>query len=92
MNLRGRLTRLERSVGDAACLACRDRRGLFVKRTGRELADGTVRFEEPEPAPCPRCGEVPEVVVTIIEVVVETREDVARWQARADAGAEGTPA
>ncbi len=92
MSIRARLTRLERSVGDAACPACRDRRGRVVKRTGRELADGTVRLEEPGPAPCPRCGEVPEEVVTIIEVVVETREDLARWQARADAGGEGTPA
>jgi hypothetical protein len=30
------------------------------------------------PVACARCGEVPEQVVRIIEVVVETREDLAR--------------
>ncbi len=82
MNLRGRLRRLERSVGAAGCPACRDRRGRFLQRTGREQADGSVVFEEPAPAPCRRCGQVPEHVVEIVEVVVESPADVARVGAR----------
>ncbi len=85
MRMRARLVRLERTAGAAGCPACRDRRGRVVLHCGREQRDGSVRFESPEPMPCPRCGEVPEEVVEVVEVVIEAREDLARWEARTDA-------
>jgi hypothetical protein len=79
MRLRGRLKRLERGLAaDAGCTACRDRRGLVVLVGARQLADGSVVEEEDGPAACARCGEVPEQVLQIVEVVVEGWEDVAR--------------
>jgi hypothetical protein len=74
MNLRNRLRRLERDAGAAGCPACRDLRGLVVVRRVRH---GTSLPWE-EPAPCPRCREVPEQILEIEEVVVTTREEVAQ--------------
>jgi hypothetical protein len=34
------------------------------------------------PPSCPECGEVPEQIVELVEVVVETRDDVERVKAR----------
>ncbi len=86
MRIRARLVRLERAAGAAGCPACRDRRGRAVLHCGREQRDGSVRFEQPEPMPCPRCGEEPEEVVEVVEVVIETREDLARWESRTAPG------
>ncbi len=85
MRIRARLARLERTAGVSGCPACGDRRGRVVLHCGREQRDGSVRFERPGPMPCPRCGEVPEEVVEVVEVVIETREDLARWAAQTDA-------
>jgi hypothetical protein len=38
--------------------------------TCQELPDGTRVHERDLPPPCPACGEVPEEIVEIIEVVV----------------------
>jgi hypothetical protein len=81
-NLRGRLNRLERGTAETGCPACRDRRGLFVLSFGRQRADGTVVLRGEPPRPCGRCGEVPERVVEVIELVIETREELERWEAR----------
>jgi hypothetical protein len=48
------------------------------------LADGA-------PQPCERCGELPEEVVEIVEVIMHTREELERFRAahrRNDVGAE----
>jgi hypothetical protein len=46
--------------------------------SGRQQPDGSVVEKGEGPVTCARCGEVPEQVVRIIEVVVESREDLAR--------------
>jgi len=66
MTLRQRLKRLEECRGPAVCPGCRQRRGRIVFRTVRERPDGTVVSEEPEPASCPRCGDVPEQVIDVV--------------------------
>ena len=81
-NLGARLRRLEQGVGPAGCPACRDRRGLSFPWTCQELPDGTRVPKRDPPPPCTACGEIPEEIVEIIEVVVETREDVERVKAR----------
>jgi hypothetical protein len=76
MNLHNRLRRLEQAVG-TGCPACRDRRGVVVVRRRRQ----GMSLPWDEPAPCPRCGEVPEQILEIEEVVVTTREEAQRlWQ------------
>ena len=81
-NLDARLRRLEQTVGPAGCPACQDRRGRSFLWTCRELVDGTRVHKRDLPTPCPACGGVPEQIVEVIEVVVETREDVERVKAR----------
>ena len=73
MRLRHRLRRLERRLGGRGdgCPACRHRRGRSVLVTPRE-GDGPPPHDWPEP--CPRCGDVPEQLIEIIEEVVETHE------------------
>jgi hypothetical protein len=75
--LDARLLRLER-VQLAGCPDCRERRGLIWIHTSREVPDGMVVHSEGTPLPCARCGLVPEQVLEIVEVVVESREDLAR--------------
>jgi hypothetical protein len=69
MNLRARLRRLERTTIDAGCPACRERRGWTVLLTARRLPDGTVAPVEGEPQPCVRCGQVPEQIIAVVEVI-----------------------
>jgi hypothetical protein len=85
-NLRSRLSRLERGTAEIGCPACRARRGLFALSTGRQRADGTVVLEGERPRPCTRCGEIPEQFVEVMEVVIETREELKRWEARVASG------
>jgi len=73
MRLRARLERLERSKDiDRGCPACRARRGLITLVDVTTLPDGTVAYAADAPQPCERCGVVPEAVVEIVEVVVES--------------------
>lgn len=72
MKLRARLQRLERSVGDAGCPACRHR-GRIVTRTATSLPDGTVVWDQDEPQPCVRCGQIPEQIIDIILPIEDER-------------------
>jgi hypothetical protein len=85
-NLRSRLSRLERDTAEIGCPACRDRRGSFLLRIGRQRADGTLILRGEPPRPCSRCGKVRERVVEVIEVAIETREELKRWEARIAGG------
>jgi hypothetical protein len=77
MNLHNRLRRLEQAVG-TGCPACRDRRGLVVVRRRRQ---GT-SLAWLEPSPCVRCGEVPEQVLQLEEIVVTSRQEAKPWVTR----------
>jgi hypothetical protein len=71
MKLRGRLQRLERSAAlDGGCRACRPRRGLTVTVFSAQREDGTIPEPQGMPVPCQRCGEIPEQITHIVEVVV----------------------
>jgi hypothetical protein len=76
--LNARLRRLEQIEGVGGCPACRDRRGRVAVHTYRQMADGSVRPHGDAPQPCDVCGEVPEEVIEIVEVVVSTREECQR--------------
>ena len=72
MNLRARLQRLERTTVVAGCPACRERRGRTVLWTAQRLPDGTLAPGEPgedEPQPCVRCGQIPEQIIKVLEVI-----------------------
>jgi hypothetical protein len=97
VRLNRRLLRVEQQAGaaDPGCPDCRDRRGLTAAIICQRLPDGTTTDAEGGPAPCERCGEVPEKVVRIVEVVVKSRKDPGppggRGPARAGAaGRKGT--
>jgi hypothetical protein len=70
MSLRTRLAWLERRGPDGGCPACRERRGLTVMVTVRELPGGTVTREGDGLAPCPLCGCLPEQVIQVVETVI----------------------
>ncbi len=65
MSLRTRLRRLEQGVGDTDCPACRHRRRILT-RTATPLPDGSVVWDQNEPQPCTRCGQVAEQIIEII--------------------------
>jgi len=71
--IRNRLRALERAtgVGSGTCTACRDRQGRTVLTSATQLPDGTVVPEGDQPQPCATCGQVPELVIRIVETVVE---------------------
>jgi hypothetical protein len=75
MNLRNRLKRLEQNAGAGGCPACRDRRAIDVLVSAEQLPDGTTVPIEPLPPPCERCGEVPELVVLVVEEIVDVDDD-----------------
>jgi hypothetical protein len=82
MKLSTRLQRLEQRVGEPGCPACRERRGFNVLVNARRMPDGTVTYpDDDRPKPCEKCGEVPELIIEIVRVVVETRADLARLDA-----------
>jgi hypothetical protein len=76
MSLRHRLRRLEQAVG-TGCPACRDRRGQVVVRRSRR---GT-SLPWVDPSPCVHCGEVPEQVLELEEILVTSREEAKQWLA-----------
>ena len=74
MRLRARLQRSERDKGiNRSCPACRPRRASTAMVDVTPLPDGTVADAADAPQPCERCGVVPESVIEIVEVVVESR-------------------
>ena len=81
VNLRSRLERLERALGAVGrCPTCRDRPDVVYRVLRQDSPDATARLERGgshSGEPCPDCGWAPEVM-EIFEVVVRTREDVAR--------------
>jgi hypothetical protein len=84
MRARSRLGRLERLVGPPGCPACRDRRGRVVLVSATGLPDGTVVRTGERPQPCAACGQVPEQVIVVIEVVVDGVGDGAPPPGRGD--------
>jgi hypothetical protein len=71
MNLRRRLQRLEKVIhGHDGCPVCRPRCRRPVFLSVSRLADGTVVDVGERPAPCPRCGQVPEQIIEVVEMVV----------------------
>ena len=73
MRLRARLQKLEHNKAiDRGCPACSPRRDLIAIVDVTPLPDGTVAYPADVPEPCERCGVVPESVVEIVEVVVES--------------------
>lgn len=76
VTLRTRLGRPELRLArrDEGCRACQDRRGLRVLAT---LRLGTAAPPDDWPQPCPRCGDIPEQIIEIIEEIVETHERAA---------------
>jgi len=70
MRLKTRLQRLVTRLGLEACPECRDRRGQTILVDWEENEDGSVKQPEGMPVPCERCGEIPEEVIWIKEVVV----------------------
>jgi hypothetical protein len=79
--LHTRLRRLEAAV-PTGCPACHHRRGGTLLHISQQNPDGTLRSVSGDPQPCERCGEVPEAVVEIVEVVVSTREECERFQTK----------
>jgi len=72
VNLNHRLRRLERDLGrPGACPACRDRRGGTVLVGVEERPDGTFQDLDAYPATCARCGEIPERVIRLVELLAE---------------------
>ena len=70
MRIRAILTKLERRLGVGGCPLCRLRRRDTVLVAAESLPDGTSNVLEAYPSPCPRCGDIPEQVVALTEVVV----------------------
>jgi hypothetical protein len=85
MRLRTRLRRVERGFPDPGCLACRRRRADTVMVGSRRLPDGTATRDGEWPAPCERCGEIPEGIIEVVEAEV-TREDTDRLAAGSGPG------
>jgi hypothetical protein len=76
MNNHQRLRRLEQAVGKPGCMACRDRRGRIMLTTALVNADGTTMYPEGQPAACEQCGEVPEVIIEVVEKLVASADVV----------------
>jgi hypothetical protein len=71
MRLRARLLKLERDGAlGRGCPACRQRRSLVALAVRHP--DGTTTWPAGAPQPCARCGRVPESLIEIVAVVVES--------------------
>jgi hypothetical protein len=87
VRLRHRFKRLEGSIGPGPGYpGCRDRTGRVALVGSRRLPDGTTTPEGDRPAPCERCGEIPEQIIEVVEVVVETWEDAQSALVEMEAG------
>ena len=74
-SIRTRLMKLEQPFVRGACPACGTRTGLIQDLFVCEQApDGElIPMDGKElPKPCPRCGQLPDVLVEILEVVTPT--------------------
>ena len=79
MSVKSRLRRLERDLSIArGCPACQHRQGLTVLVVACELPDGTVVPDQPQPAPCARCGQMPERIMKVLIRKVEAPAGPAR--------------
>src|SRR5437867_2551584 len=81
MSIRTRLQRLEQVAPKATCPACRDRSGRSVLVITHRLADGSWLSQTTDmmPEPCFACGEIPESIIEITEVLLQSREQVEKW-------------
>jgi hypothetical protein len=77
MSISSRLARLESSFG-----GCPDCPPAPVLHVGQEQPDGSVLWNTPDPAPCPRCGKVPEPETTVMEIVVTNHAEAMAALAR----------
>jgi hypothetical protein len=75
MRVRSRLDRLDQRIGPQDCPVCQDRVGRLVFTTARVLPDGSIVSGEDAPAPCTVCGKVPEMVIEVAEILVETASE-----------------
>jgi hypothetical protein len=95
MRLHARLKRLEREHRDRPCPVCRDwsNEGRLMTTRAAMVSDGgSVRlvpcdsgWAPPTIRTCPGCGRQPRVL-EVVEVLVHSREDVARLREIANAG------
>ena len=73
MRVRARLQKLEHNTAiDRGCPACRARRGLTAMVDVTPMPEGMVADAADAPRPCEWCGVVPESVIEIVEIVVES--------------------
>jgi hypothetical protein len=77
-----RLRRPEAAV-PVGCRARSDRRRSALLHIHPQNPDGTISSETDDPQPCERCGEVPEEIIEIVDVLVETHEAASPWRAGA---------
>ena len=70
MRIRAILARLERRLGVGGCPFCRSRRHDTMLVAAEPTHDEINTVLEAYPAPCPYCGDVPEQVIELTEVVV----------------------
>ena len=70
MRIRAILTKLERRLGVGGCPHCRLRRRDTVLVAVEPTQEGMNTAPEAYPAHCLRCGDIPEQVVELTEVVV----------------------
>lgn len=78
MRIRAILAKLERRLGAGDCPFCRSRRRDTVLMAAEPLPSETSNALEAYPAPCPRCGNIPEQVIELAEVILdaEARPDL----------------
>jgi hypothetical protein len=78
MSWRTRLQRLAQTakkrglLPPPGCALCQERMGYAVFISARELPEGTVVWQEDGPEPCPVCGQVPELIIELVETVVDS--------------------
>jgi hypothetical protein len=87
--LRSRVSRLERAVPERGrCAVCRGRSAAVLRFFRQASTDGQperLKAGGDPGEPCRGCGWTP-VVTEVVEVVVTSREEVARWQEEATEG------
>ena len=70
MRIRAILAKLERRLGVGGCPCCRSRRHDTLLVAAEPTQDEINTALEAYPDPCPRCGDIPEQVIELTEVVV----------------------
>jgi hypothetical protein len=86
VRLRSRVSRLERAMPERdRCAVCRGRSAAVLRFCRQAAPDGQPERLEAggDPGePCRGCGWTP-AVTEVVEVVVTSREEVARWRGKA---------